>query len=319
MNKTAGITILAASLLLLLATGQTNNGREVTRDDTTPAPGVLRFGDIPQETPMYTAWGVDVCIKGVVDTAAAASNLAHQAYVNTSNVYDFVEGAAESAAIAQSNAVLAANVASAAMDVALWCSNALAHVVGEKKVALFILPINPQSSTDGRLFSGFELKATTNNFLHVTSASDLVSGRMVFWCASSHINEEKTGLPHGWPNRSWDNMWIFSCDYNVPDERAWTKWKEISDSGNGNVSLTQVNNRYPRYVAVIVCKEMLHRENHEYDDGWLSSENEELLWSYVRTTDGELERDSSNHPIWTVCQPIKWLTSVPEWAEGGVE
>lgn len=316
MKKTAGIFLLASLISLVSAKADTDNW--------------IRFGDIPQETPMYTAWGVDYRIQGVVDAANAASNFAYQAYVNTSNVFATVTNVARSAEIAQSNAVIAVNAASAAIfearrawDLAMWCSNAIEQieqqgVYAKKHVALFILPLNPHTSSGAGLYSGFELKATTNNFSHAVSGSDIDSGRMVFWCASICINDDLTGYPHDYPEKSWDNMWVYSCDTGVVDTRAWTKWGELLDSGNGVVSTRQVNNRFPRYVAVLVCKEMLHRVGHEQDNGWLNSENDELLWSFARVSNGELEKDSSGYPIWTVCQPVKWLKRVPTWAYGQV-
>ena len=354
MKKTAAI--LTAAILILFATGQTKREQSDLTDLDIEAssgvggtiPGCIRFGDIPQETPMYTAWGVDVKVRGIVDTANNASNIAVQAYSMVSNVYSSVTNAEAQAIAAASNAVLAADSAERARQSAEAAQAEIAVVKDDlretkvrvtkveqlshsnsnridaleqrvpmmnKYVALFLIPLNSDSITNS--FSEVELKASTNNFSHAVPGDDLVSGRLLYWGTSICTKNSLHGRPWMWPDKSWDNMWAYSCDiedWYPLDARSWCKWKDYGVASLGH----DLANPYPRFVAVIVTKEMLHRpaehgSEEEADKDWFYSENDDLVWSYLRVSNGEPEKYGGK-PVWNVCQPVKWLKKIPNWA-----
>lgn len=180
-------------------------------------------------------------------------------------------------------------------------------------------------------FIGFELKASTNNFrrtdcvsyLKVTNSEgkvvkeikNIVPGlseekRILYWCAS------EMGL---YNFEQWDSnsMLKFGCSADkktkdlsytdklystsISDYRSWKRFETIDD----------LENIYQGKIMVILD---FTKFKHTPDTSWCNSENKDLVWSYIRTTQSEQETDDSGNPVWRPIMPIMWLDEIPSWA-----
>ena len=180
-------------------------------------------------------------------------------------------------------------------------------------------------------FIGFELKASTNNFrrtdcvsyLKVTNSEgkvvkeikNVVPGlseekRILYWCAS------EMGL---YNFEQWDSnsMLKFGCaadkktkdlsytdklySTSISDYRSWKRFETIDD----------LENIYQGKIMVILD---FTKFKHTPDTSWCNSENKDLVWSYIRTTQSEQETDDSGNPVWRPIMPIMWLDEIPSWA-----
>ena len=166
--------------------------------------------------------------------------------------------------------------------------------VAEKKYPLFIIRLNEDSSAPK--FSDIELKATTNNFANES---------MVFYGGTS-VNGNSARLLSGFVP-DWFRLYVLSSEVGG-DARKWTRIRNTLDLADGYK---------PRDVAIIVDPSMLRREQ---GGEWCSDQNDELVWSFVRMTDGvtdegaETDADGKSS-LWRPAMPVRWYSKLPAWAE----
>lgn len=182
---------------------------------------------------------------------------------------------------------------------------------------MFLIPVN--YTTNGQ-FTGFELKASTNNFSHSTPEEV----RLQYFSRSEVANTGVPGIPYD-PGAGYegeitvDKMWIFQCTYFNQwgpgfdgDVRSWFY---LTNSVVWPHQLTT--------VAVLVDTQCLlrHPQDPEHpEDDWLIDTDKELVWSYCRYGVGvdwtkyEMERDTPNSGLWRTITPIRWFKAMPEWA-----
>ena len=174
---------------------------------------------------------------------------------------------------------------------------------GDKKMALFLIDVNTQVSantnTSTHLFSGFELKATTNNFAEATSEAV----KLQFY-AQSEIADTGMGPSSG--SLGIDKMRMYMCvdDGNGTDIR---KWKKISNT-------MTINQARISRIAVLVDASCLIRHP-ENNAKWLNEDNEELIWVYHRDKAGSHEYiPGTTKLLWKPIMPVKWYKKLPSWA-----
>lgn len=179
--------------------------------------------------------------------------------------------------------------------VAVWSSSASA----EKKVAMFILPLNPRTTaaTNTAVFTDFELKASTNNF---TASSE--DEKLCFFSQSVIAD---TGNPTPTANIPYvvDKMKLYVCtSYSTLDYRSYTQIANTLDWKH------QIN----CIVALVDVSCLIRKPGGE----WLSDQEEELVWCWMRNIDDDIEREAgSNGPMWQPIAPVKWYSKVPGWAQ----
>ena len=168
-----------------------------------------------------------------------------------------------------------------------------------RRIALFLVDVN--DAADG-VYCGFELKASTNNFTHATATNEDV--RLQFY-AQSEIADTGEGATPG-NALGIDRMMLFTgTSVGTEDVRSWTRIPNTVEwSGK------------PMRMAVLVDASCLVR--HPEDGGdWLSEDNEELVWCYLRdrALSPPYEREgSTNKSLWRPIQPARWYSHLPEWA-----
>ena len=184
-------------------------------------------------------------------------------------------------------AVDSVNLTVATNGVPVWTSGA----TSEKRVAMFIVPVNEGSPFT---YKGFELKCSTNNF--ASAASESV--KLQFY-SQSEIADEGSGS-------TIDKMRLFACTsyFDDPSDR-----RSYSPIGN---TIDYHNDLYS--VVVIVDVSCLKRHP-EGNGAWLSEDNEDLVWCYLRDTANDVEREElTTEPLWRPIAPVKWFKEVPKWA-----
>ena len=175
--------------------------------------------------------------------------------------------------------------------------------LAERRWALFILDLN---DAEGGQWRGFELKASTNNFTAATEGM-----RMVFWSISDEADKY---LPGSAVHRSPDGMrlYITHRDPSDPDPLL-SRWND-NRPWRRYGSTVETIGLCPQRIAVIVG-----RDNCSNGGAWLSSDNEELVWSWMRFGGGGPETDADDHYAWRPVQPVRWYLDLPEWAKQGRE
>ena len=164
----------------------------------------------------------------------------------------------------------------------------------EKKYALFLIPVN--LTTNGT-FNGFELKASTNNFLKARSSEAEPQ-----YYSQSEIAD--TGLI---TNPVVDRMWIFACT------------RATSPNFDGDVrSYYWITNTieytfHLETVAVLVDQNCLERYP---ESDWLKESNQDLMWSWARHRNGEVGIYTDR--VWRPIMPVKWYEKCPNWAKDQV-
>lgn len=171
-----------------------------------------------------------------------------------------------------------------------------------RRYPMFIIHLNTTQGFDENgytlrtQFSGFELKASTNDFSHAVSESK----RVLYWCGPHMSGENHADMDNP------ESLLAFMCESytNTPsspinDYRSWVPL--YNDS-----ALTP----YPEYVAVILDIEKFTRTP---DNTWCDSENDEIVWVFMRFSNEGREEGEGGYPIWNPIQPVKWLKKLPNW------
>ena len=157
-----------------------------------------------------------------------------------------------------------------------------------KRIAMFIIPVNCE--TNGP-FTGFELKASTNNFSHAAGTENT---RLQFYAQSEVADTGENG---------WDKMkmYIGTSHLSSYDVRAYTK---LSNTLTYSYDLCS--------VVVLVDASCLVK--HPEGD-WLREDNEDLMWCYMRNTSGGVEYEyGTERTLWRPVAPVKWFSRLPNWA-----
>lgn len=159
----------------------------------------------------------------------------------------------------------------------------------EKKYALFLIPVN--LTTNGT-FNGFELKASTNNFLKAGNPE----------AEPQYYSQSEIADMGSSTNTMVDRMWIFACTRATPnfdgDVRSYY-W----------ITNTMLFKSHLETVAVLVEQSCLERHP---DGDWLRESNQDLMWSWSRHK--SLENDASFERVWRPIMPIRWYERIPNWA-----
>ena len=172
------------------------------------------------------------------------------------------------------------------------------------KYAMFIIPLDDT-------WCDFELKASESNFGYPTSYGNY--GDMVIHCSSSLNN----ALPD-----YYDPCLLFVTAHpDYPnDPREWHKIDSTAVLGTFN----------PSEIVVIVGPysgtkySAANPSGESFSDTrtWCTESNSSLLWSYVRvksaaesTADNqEIETNSKGVQHWRPISPVRWYSSLPNWA-----
>ena len=159
--------------------------------------------------------------------------------------------------------------------------------------ALFVIDLNPGET---RVWSGIELKATTNNFAVTESGEG-----MLFYCPTVINGEKGEDELYNVSTNDWCRLFILSKRADS-DIRRWTAISNTHDlSGYAPLSL-----------AVLVSQDKLRRVA---DTSWLYEGNKELIWSFVRiAAGGGPETDQDGRQCWRPIMPVKWYDELPDWA-----
>lgn len=162
----------------------------------------------------------------------------------------------------------------------------------KKRYAMFIIPMNDTSYSSGDShFTQFELKASTNNFSSSASQHD----RCCFYSHSGHAD--------GFFSTN-DKMHLF-LNHGGADQRSYVRIQN---------TLEGMPDYAPAEVIVIVDAEMMNPDRS--DGSWLYDGNEDVVWTWVRTKDGEREFDAdTDHCLWRPIAPVRWFSRLPAWAE----
>ena len=167
--------------------------------------------------------------------------------------------------------------------------------LAERRYALFILDLNAENAGKWR---SFELKASTNNFAHISGGGE--AANMVFWGCSDEADGYADGVNPILRDRGQDRMRLFWLTTRKGgDGRAWTKIPTTLD-------LTGAN---PKYIAALVSPDLC------FDGRWLGEENEEVVWCYTRGDASGPEKDTNGAVIWHPVHPVRWYRKLPEWAK----
>lgn len=169
-----------------------------------------------------------------------------------------------------------------------------------RRFALFIIPLNdyhtPSSSSTP--WTGFELKASTNNFSEAVDQEH----RITFWCPS-----------HGSGTGSFTSddadFFVVGDDQTMlqsRDNRAWVRANNTLFAG------LLAGARVPNAVAVLVSPDRCKRES---DTSWLRDDNDDLIWSYMRVDESGHELNTGGRPLWNPVMPVRWYSKRPSWAQ----
>lgn len=140
-------------------------------------------------------------------------------------------------------------------------------------------------------FYNIVLKSSTNNF----------KGNL-FMCGTKTNNKEaETGGPGYEYTKQYDQCRLFvqySTNGTPSALQAVSSTASIEFSG-----ITPI-----RELVVIVDPSMTINNS-----DWLREDNCDIMWSYLRTDNYNCET-TSNTNIWRSTMPVKWLRSIPSWA-----
>lgn len=175
-------------------------------------------------------------------------------------------------------------------------------------------------------WTGFEIKASTNNFyktsssakLNVTNSSGTIiksidmnvpgiasDDRVLYWCASEMDGFQNVRLNHlGRELDRYDSMRKYTCeDRNISseDNRSWKYFENSS----------VLSNKYPYKVYVILDPSKFRWIS---DSSWCVNTNKNLNWVFIRTKTSDFERDDNGMIAWHPIYPVKWFKELPAWA-----
>ena len=166
-------------------------------------------------------------------------------------------------------------------------------------IAMFIIPVN--FSTNGH-WSGFELKASTNNFKRVVArGTSSAKEDLLFY---SQSGDADTGVSGG------DKMKVFVSNFEQNHERDYRSYCYITNT-------TTYTEWYDNAI-VLVDLECLGRnpERDERGDSvWLHKINDDLVWVYGRLAndDREMNPRVPRVSLWKPIQPVRWFKKMPNW------
>ena len=221
-----------------------------------------------------------------------------------------------------------------------------------KRIARFDIPLNYTTNTS---WNAFELKATTNNFSHLTNEYT----RLQFYAQSEVAN---TGLSYGqslcdwlmdngfateenceeitlqWlsdseseipmrvRNHTLDRMWIFICSGFSSSAAAIFNGDSRSYRYIGHTGVSKNSGGWNHRIltaVVLVDTEALERHRETEKEQWLKNNNEELIWCYHR-----MIYNNGDNPIreveivenqtvqqWRPIAPVCWYSEMPSWAK----
>ena len=170
-------------------------------------------------------------------------------------------------------------------------TNIVLAATNVKRYPLFVIDLNPGETS---VWQHIELKATTNNFATTEG--------MTFFTATTSNGVADTGdIIH-----DWCRIYIASKEVNS-DGRCWTAIKNTGEL-NGYAPLT---------IAIIVdpSSAFLKRSASIGDNAaWLYEGNDDIIWSYSRIDANDPETDGNGQPCWRMVMPVRWYSTLPEWA-----
>ena len=222
-------------------------------------------------------------------TVGATVRMATEAFVinKVSSVSNYIDRVVDDATASMATETFVTNKVSEV-------SNYVDRVVGNgalvKRIAMFIIPVNNESSS----FTGFELKASTNNFSHAFKEET----RLQFYSQSEVAD---TGADYGNGN-NWDKMKMYvGTKYgNSWDTRAYTK-----------IENTIAWEHKLRNVVVLVDTSCIVKHHGD----WLREDNEDLMWCYLRNMNNDVEyEDGTTTALWHPISPVRWFSKLPNWA-----
>lgn len=168
-----------------------------------------------------------------------------------------------------------------------------------KKYPMFMIHLNNTIgwSNEQELktnYTAFELKASANDFGGdgTNPQAHTEEQKLLYWCGPQLST---TNILMS----SKSSLLVFGCNPSGNDPRAWVPI--YNKSGNLKSGIL------PEYIIVIINIANLNPKN------WCNSDNEELVWSFLRFSNGTAEKDDNDKPIWCPIQPIKWLNQLPTW------
>ena len=185
-------------------------------------------------------------------------------------------------------AIVSNRMEAAIYDVRTNLTDVITNAVPKKTIAMFIIPVN---NWDYGEFTGFELKASTNNFSHAAGTEET---RLQFYAQSEVADTGENG---------WDKMkmYIGTSFLSSYDVRAYTKLPN---------TLTWDHDLF--HVAVIVDASCLVKHP---DGDWLREDNEDLVWCYMRNMSGDVEHETgTDKTLWRPIAPVRWFSRLPNWA-----
>lgn len=166
-------------------------------------------------------------------------------------------------------------------------------------IAMFVVPVN--FSTNGH-WSGFELKASTNNFHRMTARGDSQALEdLLFYSQSGEAN---TGIDCG------DRMKVFVSNFEQNHTRDYRSYCYITNT-------TAYTEWYDNAI-VLVDLECLGRNSETNSRGesvWLHKVNDDLVWVYARlgNNDREMNPRTQRVSLWKPIQPVRWFKKMPNW------
>lgn len=163
----------------------------------------------------------------------------------------------------------------------------------KRTIAMFIIPVNTDGS--GSRYVGFELKASTNNFSHATGEN----ARLQFY-AQSEVADKDASFGNIWDKMK---MYVGTGYGSSWDVRAYTK---IPNTIYWDYEL--------RNVVVLVDASCIVKHP---DGDWLREDNEDLMWCYLRNTngDGGEKEGETTRNLWHPIAPVRWFKKLPNWAK----
>ena len=165
-----------------------------------------------------------------------------------------------------------------------------------KRIAMFIIPVNNETDT---VYTGFELKASTNNFRYGASEYE----KLQFYGQSERADSRAYG-----DHRDWDYMRLYACLANsapgwptahTPDPRAYERIKSTRLDYGLNASDL-------KYIVVLIDEKCLYSHP---DGDWLRDDNDDLVWCYYRT-----KPNNAGEGRWRPIAPVRWFATWPSWA-----
>lgn len=184
-----------------------------------------------------------------------------------------------------------------------------------KRYAFFILDINDGLPVEegGTSWLGVELKASTNNYGMALTIHHEGEKQPCFWSCT------ELGSEHVWVDpdvRNMDGCMAYAIWQNATgtefDNRGWLRIRNSILPYIDNVEPEKII--FPRKIGIIVAPELMKNT----DGSWLKSDNDEIVWSYMRTDAVGFETNASGRAIWSMCEPACWFKSLPKWAVEGL-